>query len=193
MSRCFRRMPTRCQFCLFDDSGRARDRRASRWRSATGDVFHGAVAGVSRRRALRPARRRAVRRRERGHRFDASKLLADPHAALIDRPFKLHPSMFERGADSARCRAKVDRRRAARRGEPGRAARSLGAHTILYELNLRGFTRLRRRHSRSAARDASRRSPSRRLIDHLNRSASPASRSCRPTPSSTSAICRRSV
>ena len=27
----------------------------------------------------------------RGHRFDASKLLADPRAAEFDRPFKLHP------------------------------------------------------------------------------------------------------
>ena len=35
-----------------------------------------------------------------GHRFDISKLLADPYAAAIDRPWRLHPSMFAHGADS---------------------------------------------------------------------------------------------
>src|SRR5208283_2665089 len=36
----------------------------------------------------------------RGHRFDASKLLADPYAYAFDRPFRLHPSMFKFGEDS---------------------------------------------------------------------------------------------
>ena len=42
-----------------------------------------------------------------GHRFDVSKLLADPYAAAIDRPFRLHPSMFERGVDSGAVRAQM--------------------------------------------------------------------------------------
>jgi glycogen operon protein len=76
-----------------------------------------------------------------GHRFDASKLLVDPCAAEIDRPFTLHPSMFERGADSAPFMPKCVFRRAPG-GEPGRA-RVAWEDTVVYELNLRGFTRLR--------------------------------------------------
>ena len=78
----------------------------------------------------------------RGHRFDAAKLLVDPYAAEIDRPFALHPSMFERGVDSAAAMPKcVVARRARRRARP--RPRRAWADTVIYELNLRGFTRLR--------------------------------------------------
>ena len=76
-----------------------------------------------------------------GHRFDASKLLVDPSAVEIDRPFALHPSMFERGVDSAAAMPKCVVR-AAPGGEPGRA-RIAPADTVIYELNLRSFTRQR--------------------------------------------------
>ena len=33
--------------------------------------------------------------RPQGHRFNPAKLLLDPFAAAIDRPFRLHPSMFD--------------------------------------------------------------------------------------------------
>ena len=76
-----------------------------------------------------------------GHRFDVSKLLIDPSAAELDRPFALNATMFDRGADSAahmpHC---VFRTPVA--GEPGRA-RVAWEDTIIYELNLRSFTRLR--------------------------------------------------
>ena len=77
---------------------------------------------------------------EHGHRFDVSKLLADPYAARIDRPYKLHPSMFERGVDSGPFAPKAIVA-ALEPQEPGRQ-RTPWAQTILYELNLRGFTRL---------------------------------------------------
>ncbi|MGL5116061.1 MAG: glycogen debranching protein, partial [Beijerinckiaceae bacterium] len=77
--------------CLFD----ADDRETARIRlpERTGDVFHGHVAGVSagQRYGLRAEGPYAPRE---GHRFNAHKLLLDPHATLIDRPFRLHPSMF---------------------------------------------------------------------------------------------------
>ena len=76
-----------------------------------------------------------------GHRFDAAKLLVDPLAVEIDRPFVLHPTMFERGADTAAVMPKCVVRRAPG-GEPGHA-RIPWADTVIYELNLRGFSRLR--------------------------------------------------
>jgi glycogen debranching enzyme GlgX/4-alpha-glucanotransferase len=78
---------------------------------------------------------------ERGHRFDVSKLLVDPLATLIDRPFRLDHTMFERGVDSAAVMPKCVVA-SAPGGEPGRA-RVAWDETIVYELNLRGFTRLR--------------------------------------------------
>jgi len=76
-----------------------------------------------------------------GHRFDSSKLLADPYAAAFDRPFTLHPSIFERGVDSGPVAPKAIAM-ARPTEEPGRA-RIPWDQTIIYELNLRGFTRLR--------------------------------------------------
>jgi glycogen debranching enzyme GlgX/4-alpha-glucanotransferase len=124
-------------FCLFDanDGESARIALPSR----TGDVFHGSIEGV-REGDLYGLRADGPFEPERGHRFDISKLLADPHAARIDRAYKLHPSMFERGVDSGAFAPKsvVVAQKPA---EPGRQ-RIPWAQTILYELNLRGFTRL---------------------------------------------------
>ena len=80
------------EVCLFDQSG---DREIERIAlpERTGDVFHGRIAGVGlgTRYGLRahgPYEPRA------GHRFNAAKLLVDPYGLIIDRPFKLHQSMF---------------------------------------------------------------------------------------------------
>jgi glycogen debranching enzyme GlgX/4-alpha-glucanotransferase len=76
----------------------------------------------------------------RGARFDASKLLADPYAWAFDRPFRLRLSMFKFGDDSGSDAPKAIAC-APPAGEPGHkrvAADSL----IVYELNLRGFSRL---------------------------------------------------
>ena len=76
----------------------------------------------------------------RGARFDASKLLADPYAWAFDRPFRLRPSMFKFGDDSGADAPKAIAG-APPSGEPGHkrvAADSL----VIYELNLRGFSRL---------------------------------------------------
>ncbi len=76
----------------------------------------------------------------RGHRFDASKLLADPYAFAFDRPFGLHPSMFRFGEDSGPHAPKAIAG-APPEGEPGRK-RIAAEALVIYELNLRGFTRL---------------------------------------------------
>ena len=128
----------RIEFCLFDAAGE-RQTECLALPGRTGDVFHGAISGVAAgaRYGLRaigpfdPAR---------GHRFDGSKLLADPYAAALDRPYKLHPAMFERGADSGPVAPKAIVAALAP-AEPGRL-RIPWARTILYEVNLRGFTRL---------------------------------------------------
>ena len=75
-----------------------------------------------------------------GHRFDASKLLADPYAWAFDRPFRLHPSMFSRGEDSGPHAPKAIAG-GVPAGEPGRK-RVAPELMVIYELNLRGFSRL---------------------------------------------------
>ena len=123
-------------FCLFDG-----DREISRLpmpRGADG-LFRGLAPGYSAgaRYGFRvdgpfdPAR---------GHRFDASKLLADPYAFAFDRPFRLHPSMLKVGADSGPHAPKAIAGRPAG-GEPGRKRLAAEA-LVIYELNLRGFSRL---------------------------------------------------
>ena len=77
----------------------------------------------------------------RGHRFDVSKLIVEPYAALIDRPFALKPELFEFGADTGAFAPKCVAHAPAP-GAPG-AARIAWEDTVLYELNINGFTRLR--------------------------------------------------
>ena len=76
----------------------------------------------------------------RGQRFDVSKLLADPYAFRFDRPFRLHPSMFARGEDSGPYAPKAIAG-APPMGEPG-GKRIAAELLVIYELNLRGFSRL---------------------------------------------------
>ncbi|MBV9288893.1 MAG: bifunctional glycogen debranching protein GlgX/4-alpha-glucanotransferase, partial [Hyphomicrobiales bacterium] len=76
----------------------------------------------------------------RGLRFDPSKLLADPYAWAFDRPFRLHRSMFAFGEDSGPHAPKAIAGEPTP-GEPGR--RRVESETlVIYELNLRGFSRL---------------------------------------------------
>jgi glycogen operon protein len=127
--------------CLYDQAG---ERETDRVRlTPDGDGVHrGQVAG------LRAGTRYGFRvdgpfQPSQGHRFDISKLLADPYAAVIDRPYRLHPSMFAHGADSGPFAPKCIASPPAAAGEAGRQ-RIEWDRTILYELNVRGFTRSRR-------------------------------------------------
>ncbi len=76
----------------------------------------------------------------RGHRFDVAKLLADPYAFRFDRPFRLHASMFARGEDSGPYAPKAIAG-VPPFGEPG-GKRIAAESLVVYELNLRGFSRL---------------------------------------------------
>ncbi len=124
--------------CIFDASERevARIRLPGR----TGDVHHGYVAGIA-------AGARYGLRVEgpwepwRGHRFNAAKLLVDPWARQLDRPFALHPALFDTadrpdGADSAPFLPKAV---LTARLPPLRRAAPRGPH-VIYEMHVRGFT-----------------------------------------------------
>ena len=82
---------TSIEFCLFDEAGEREVRRLT-LPEKTGDIFHGEIGDV-------PAGSRYGLRAHgpfaphQGHRFNPSKLLIDPYARAIDRPFKLHPAM----------------------------------------------------------------------------------------------------
>ncbi len=130
------------EFCLFDASG-GREVARIRLPERSGDVFHGRIAcvGASGRYGLRahgpwdPAR---------GHRFNPSKLLVDPFATRIDRPFRLDPTMFDTDAPNP-----ADSAAAMPKGivgapetvSPLRPPVALDGQ-IIYELHVRGFTRL---------------------------------------------------
>ena len=122
--------------CLYE--GDREILRATMSRDA-GGVFRGAAAGFG-------AGSRYGFRVEglfdpaRGQRFDPSKLLADPYAWAFDRPFRLHPSMFAFGEDSGPHAPKAVAG-APPAGEPGRKRLAAEA-LVIYELNLRGFSRL---------------------------------------------------
>jgi glycogen operon protein len=123
-------------FCLFDD-----DREVSRtalareadglFRGHAPNIKAGARYGFRVEGPYDPAR---------GHRFDPSKLLADPYAWAFDRPFRLHPSMFAFGEDSGPHAPKAIAG-APPAGEAGRK-RIAPEALVIYELNLRGFSRL---------------------------------------------------
>jgi glycogen operon protein len=122
-------------FCLFDADDREIEKIPLPAR--TGDVFHGHIAGIGAgaRYGLRaygpwdPAH---------GLRFNPAKLLLDPFATAIDRPFRLHASLFEGDADSAAVMPKAivgaafD---AASGTQPFAWDRQ-----VIYELHVRGFT-----------------------------------------------------
>lgn len=60
----------------------------------TGPWFHGSVPGITEgtRYGLRA---HGPFRPAEGHRFNPSKLLVDPYAVALDRPFRLHPAQFD--------------------------------------------------------------------------------------------------
>jgi glycogen operon protein len=126
------------EFCLFGEAGDAEIARV-RLPARSGDIHHGFIPGVKAG-ALYGLRAYGAFAPEDGQRFDPAKLLADPYAFALDRPFKLNGAMFERAADSAAFMPKCVA------GAPSSAARGRlnipWGQTILYELNLRGFTRL---------------------------------------------------
>ncbi len=133
------------EWCLFDARGEREIERVV-LPERTGDVWHGFVAEVA------PATRYGLRAHgpfapNDGHRFDAAKLLVDPYARALDRPFALHPALFSVHPDGVRNHA--DSAPFVPKGivtalPTGTTATPLDvpwSRTILYELHVRGFTK----------------------------------------------------
>jgi glycogen operon protein len=139
------------ELCLFDANGEAETGR-HRLPCRTGDVFHGYFAGI------RAGQRYGFRAYgpyapNEGHWFNPAKLLADPYALALDRPFALAPAMFgsRLGASDAALSldpsdsAPVMPKAIAISPAAGASAphpRRPWADTIIYELHVRGFTKL---------------------------------------------------
>ena len=132
--------------CLYDAAGEAEQSRFA-LPERTGDVFHGFIPGV------KPGARYGLRASGpwepwNGHRFNDAKLLLDPYATAIDRPFVLHETMFDappgsgapdrRDSGAAMPKAIV--------GLPDPALAWSGApaweRTSILELHVRGFSKL---------------------------------------------------
>ncbi len=134
---------------LFDEAGDTEiERIRLRWR--TGDVFHAHIAG------LKEGSRYALRAHgphepEKGHRFNASKLLIDPYALRLDRAFRLHPTMYGYCEDDPMGDLSLSREDSAasmpkcvatrpRRADLFQGPRRAWEDMILYELHVKGFT-----------------------------------------------------
>jgi glycogen operon protein len=95
----FSRNATSIDVCFFDAD---RDQETARWRltGRDGDVFHGFVPGLNAgvRYGLRASGPHAPAQ---GQWFDASKLLVDPYATRIDRPYVSAPELSQWGVDTA--------------------------------------------------------------------------------------------
>ncbi|MFC7477452.1 glycogen debranching protein GlgX [Dankookia sp. GCM10030260] len=124
---------TAIEICLFDAT---RDVQIAchTLPARSGDVWHGHLPGVGAGaryglRAHGPA----------AQRFDPSKLLLDPWARRIDRPFLLHPSQFAPGVDSA---ASMPKAVVPVPAAPPPIPPPMPGPWVIYELHVRGFTRL---------------------------------------------------
>ncbi|MDB5484038.1 MAG: glycogen debranching enzyme GlgX [Caulobacteraceae bacterium] len=137
------------ELCLFDEAGERETARIL-LTGRTGPVFHGHVEGVGEG-ARYGLRAHGPFAPERGHRFNPHKLLVDPYALALDRPFSLHPAMFAYRRDDPRGGASFEDEDSApvmpkavvtRAVEPPSAAPFLPwGETVVYELHVRGFTR----------------------------------------------------
>jgi glycogen operon protein len=139
------------EFCLFDERG---DVELERFRLPfrTGNVFHAHIGD------LNEGARYGLRAHgpfdpHRGHRFNAAKLLVDPYAVALDRPFSLHASMFAFAEDDPSHDLSIDSTDSAPFTPKGIVSRIPSAKTnsrqriqwrdtIIYELHVRGFTKL---------------------------------------------------
>ncbi len=138
------------ELCLFDAEGETETRRI-RLPSRTGPVFHGHVAGVGEG-ARYGLRAHGPFAPAEGHRFNPNKLLVDPYALALDRPFVLHPTMFGYRHDDPEGGASFDETDSAP-AMPKAVVVALPvdlappaqaipwAETVIYELHVRGFTR----------------------------------------------------
>ena len=139
------------ELCLFDARGETEIERL-RLPCRTGDVHHGHFEGIraGQRYGLRAYGPYAPRE---GHCFNPCKLLADPYALLLDRPFSYAPALSGFQPATAPGDARPDTtdsalfvpKAIATERQPAKQApraRRSWAGSVIYELQVRGFTKL---------------------------------------------------
>ncbi len=142
---------TAIEFCLFNETG-VKERQRLLLPGRSGDILHAHIADVplGARYGLRAQGPYAPRV---GHRFNPAKLLVDPYALQLDRPFALHASMFgfnqgdpdsDNRIDTVNSAAAVPKAivvdRNALRTAPT-SVRVPWSDTVIYELHVRGYTK----------------------------------------------------
>jgi isoamylase len=142
----------RVELCLFDGNGRKEIERIS-LPEYTNQIWHGYIVGVHPGqlygyRVHGPYEPRA------GHRFNPNKLLIDPYARALEGPLLLGDAHFGYRRDSSRGDLSFDRRDSARitpkcrvvetafTWGPERLPNVPWSHSVIYELHVRGFTKL---------------------------------------------------
>lgn len=125
------------ELCLFE-SGMARENRRIPLPGRDGDVFFGFVPGLAAG-ALYGYRAHGPWEPANGHRFDPAKLLVDPYALALDRPYAYDPSL------SAAPHAAVDTAPIVPRAIVTNLPRDAaplppGAPGFTYEVSVRGFS-----------------------------------------------------
>jgi glycogen operon protein len=94
----FSRYGDRIELCLFDDDG-GRETIRLPLPCRSGDIHHGFLPGAKT--GLRYGlRAHGPWQPEQGHRFDATKLLIDPYATAVDRPFRWDARLAQHGVDT---------------------------------------------------------------------------------------------
>jgi glycogen operon protein len=131
------------EVCLFDAEG-AEELARLTLPGRTGAVFHGHLDGVA------AGTRYGLRahgpwRPGEGHRFNPAKLLLDPFAASIDRPFRLTRALFDppeaAGPDPADSAAAMPKGIVLPAAAPAPVPPPLDwDRQVIYELNVRGFS-----------------------------------------------------
>jgi glycogen operon protein len=137
------------ELCLFDDAGNREIARIL-LPGRTGPVFHAHVEDVAEG-ARYGLRAHGPFDPGRGQRFNPNKLLVDPYALALDRPFTLHPAMFAYRADDPQDGASYDETDSAPIMPKAIVSLPLDAatttpsipwgETVVYELHARSFTR----------------------------------------------------
>ena len=124
-------------FCLFDAGGQEQRIRLP---ERTGEVFHGHVEGVAAG-ALYGLRAHGAYAPERGLRFDVEKLLVDPYAVALDRPFALTPELLFRPPESVDTAPFVPKAVVTPPAPDAPAPKIVPwDRTVIYEAHVRGLT-----------------------------------------------------
>ena len=136
---------TGIDLCLFDEAG-AREIERISLPERTGSIFHAFIPGLAAgtRYGLRAHGPYAPAE---GHRFNPAKLLVDPYARALDRPFAHHDALLGEDPDGAASdrdsAAFVPKAIAVAPTAPWQARRPRIAweDTVIYEMHVRGFTK----------------------------------------------------